>query len=516
MNEKALADAVARLHGQFTGDRNTEIKSSLPTAHITHTTDVPVSVNVPDFIADYPLRKEQETAPESTALYDHIREFVRASGIKSPIVITPLAPGAIKDPTRKELTAESTVECPVTHFPDVSWTDLANTKPEVFPPSEPGIITHREATIADIVLNYSAEKPAAGHYTVVTLKDRKSHVTGHELTSSRPDIDLLYPMFAVPANAATMTNPHDVSELDRQLAAAEVKRNVGMVAGDVNDSVRITFPHDRPLTSAEISITPITDTHRELTALGIDVELLHTKHSQPTSSLKDKVDSKDPLYMDVRLRSRYERQPLLQVITHAMEYIPLKEYLLRVADYPLLCDYMRVVTHNLWLDEHQSMRVAVPDGVSCEFNKRPRFLIGQSLDPQYSIGMTSDTARLLNVLVTTRLMPTIMGVPLNHPIRLPRLITDAVDRYMHTLARICLTELRYVGTPKNIVQILDKLTGGVFSVRLPDIYAPPIGRSIVQFWFFNKLRLSMLQQIDAVRIDASVVEACFYSVKSTS
>lgn len=200
MNERALADAVARLHDQFTGDRNAEIKSSLPTTPDTHTKDDIVqywwplspnpsptladfmshradsdlslmyqNVEVPVDLVDYPLRKEQEVDSETAALYDHIRDFVRAAGIKLPIYIIPRAPGAINDPTRKELTAESTVECPTPHFSTVTWSDLAN----VFPPSEPGIALHDYAVAADIMLNLGTEKPDVKHYTVLTLKDRK-------------------------------------------------------------------------------------------------------------------------------------------------------------------------------------------------------------------------------------------------------------------------------------------------------------------------------------------------------
>lgn len=260
MNEKALADAVARMHGQFTGDRNAEIKSSLPTEPITRTTDdITVSVDVPDlprptiadllvhcadldlslmyqnvetpyFIADYPLRKEQEIDPAIAALYDHIREFVRASGIKSPIFIIPRAPGAINDPTREELTAESTVECPTTHFSTVTWSDLANGQPKVFPPSEPGIALHDYAVAADIMLNLGTAKPDVKHYTVLTLKDRKPPEHSAVIYGGIR-VDEIWP------TEGQFTNPHDVSELDRQLAAAEVDRSVHMFAGDLKTDI---------------------------------------------------------------------------------------------------------------------------------------------------------------------------------------------------------------------------------------------------------------------------------------
>lgn len=260
MNEKALADTVARMHGQFTGDRNAEIKSSLPTEPITRTTDdITVSVNVPDLprptiaelmaicadldlsrmyqnvevpcgLVDYPLRKEQEVDPETAALYDHIREFVRASGIKLPIFIIPRAPGAINDPTRKELTAESTVECPTTHFSTVTWSDLANGQPKVFPPSEPGIALHDYAVAADIMLNLGTAKPDVKHYTVLTLKDRKPPEHSAVIYGGIR-VDEIWP------TEGQFTNPHDVAELDRQLASAGVDRSVNMFAGDLKTDI---------------------------------------------------------------------------------------------------------------------------------------------------------------------------------------------------------------------------------------------------------------------------------------
>ena len=538
MNEKALAAAVARLHGQFTGDRNAEIKSSLPTEPITRTTDdISVSVDVPDLprptiaelmaicadldlsrmyqnvevpygLADYPLRKEQEVDPETAALYDHIRDFVRAAGIKLPIVIIPRAPGVINDPTYKELTAESTVECPTTHFSTVTWTDLANGQPKVFPPSEPGIALHDYAVAADIMLNLGTAKPDVKHYTVLTLKDRKPPEHSAVIYGGIR-VDEIWPV------EGQFTNPHDVSELDRQLASAEVDRSVHMVAGGVNDNVRLTYRMDQPIVMRSdnpVSLNLRDHTHPTADKISATSAVADTiKHNKPVGSLKDRVNAKDPLYMDVRLRSRHERQPILQVVTHAMEHIPLQVYLLSISDCPLLCDYMRTLTHNLWLDEHQSLRVAVPDGVSCDFNKRPRFLIGQPLDPIYPIGMSSDTVRLLNILVTTRCMPVIMGVSLNHPIQLTHTVVG-VEQYMRRLANACLTELTFMPKRISIIRVLDKLTRGLFTVRLSDIRTPPMGRAVTLHYFFSTLEQYMARQCSNAGVDAVTVRSLFAAV----